>query len=118
MVLDSLTSALSRIGCKVLYKRTFMSNLSLLRKRGNTSKQFGGSLPVEKVQELASRNLKDAPLRYIRPDVEFDEVSIDKSLQIPVIDTSKLVDNQLGQDDNKELAKLHVACRDWGTFQV
>ncbi|XVE57489.1 hypothetical protein DITRI_Ditri04bG0095200 [Diplodiscus trichospermus] len=72
---------------------------------------FGGSLPVENVQALASKNLKDIPSRYIRPEVEFDVVSIDESLQIPVIDMSKL-----GQDD--EQRKFHMACREWGFFQL
>jgi len=79
-------------------------------------KDLGGSLPVENVQALASKNLKDVPSRYIRPQVQFDEVSIDESLHIPVIDMSKLVADQLGQQD--ELAKLHLACKEWGFFLV
>lgn len=77
---------------------------------------LGGSLPVDNVQSLASKNLKDIPLRYIRPDVEADQVLPDDSLQIPVIDMSKLVISQLGYED--ELAKLHSACKDWGFFQL
>ncbi|GMJ12478.1 SENESCENCE-RELATED GENE 1, senescence-related gene 1 [Hibiscus trionum] len=73
--------------------------------------EFGGSLPVENVQSLASKNLKDIPSRYIRPEVEFDVVSIDESFQIPVIDMSKL-----GHDDEQK--KLHSACKDWGFFQL
>ncbi|OMO93129.1 Plant peroxidase [Corchorus olitorius] len=72
---------------------------------------FGGSLQVDNVQSLASQNLKDIPSRYIRPELEVDVVSIDESLQIPVIDMSKL-----GQDD--ELEKLHSACKHWGFFQL
>ncbi|KAK8614201.1 hypothetical protein V6N13_122570 [Hibiscus sabdariffa] len=72
--------------------------------------EFGGSLPVENVQSLASKNLEDIPSRYIRPEVEFDVVSIDKSFQIPVIDMRKL-----GHDDEQK--KLHFACKDWGFFQ-
>ncbi|KAK8323549.1 hypothetical protein V6Z11_A12G244900 [Gossypium hirsutum] len=37
-----------------------------------------GSLPVENVQALASKNLNNIPSRYIRPKVEFDVVSIDE----------------------------------------
>ncbi|KAI9177740.1 hypothetical protein LWI28_018609 [Acer negundo] len=74
---------------------------------------YGGSLPVENVQALAS-NLDDIPLRYIRPELQSDEVLINGSLQIPVIDLSKLVDN----DNDDELAKLHSACKDWGFFQL
>ncbi|KAL4324530.1 hypothetical protein GQ457_11G021290 [Hibiscus cannabinus] len=73
--------------------------------------EFGGSLPVENVQSLASKNLKDIPSRYIRPEVEFDVVSIDESFQIPVIDMSKL-----GHDDEQK--KLHFACKGWGFFQL
>ncbi|WRX17241.1 Oxoglutarate/iron-dependent dioxygenase - like 10 [Theobroma cacao] len=72
---------------------------------------FGGSLPVENVQALASKNLKDIPSRYIRPEVEFDVIALDESLEIPVIDMSKL-----GHAD--ELEKLHLACKDWGFFQL
>lgn len=79
-------------------------------------KALGGSLPVENVQALASKTLKDIPPRYIRPETDFDEVSIDESHQIPVIDMNKLVANQLGHDN--EMAKLHLACKDWGFFQV
>ena len=74
-------------------------------------KGFGGSLPVENVQALASNNLKDIPSRYIRPEIESDVVSIDESLKIPMIDMSKL-------DHDDEQKKLHLACKDWGFFQV
>lgn len=79
--------------------------------------EFGGSIPVDNVQALASKELKNIPDRYIRNEIESEEVLTDESLQIPVIDISKLVvAGQAGYDD--ELAKLHVACRDWGFFQV
>ncbi|KAE8657262.1 S-norcoclaurine synthase 1 [Hibiscus syriacus] len=71
-----------------------------------------GYLPVENVQSLASKNLKNIPPRYIRPEVEFDVVSVDESLQIPVIDMSKL------DDDVDEQKKLHLACKYWGFFQL
>nr|XP_043627330.1 S-norcoclaurine synthase 1-like [Erigeron canadensis] len=79
--------------------------------------EYGGSIPVDNVQALASKDLKDIPIRYIRPEIESEEVLTDESLQIPVIDISKLiVAGQPGYDD--ELAKLHVACKDWGFFQL
>ncbi|KAI3804335.1 hypothetical protein L1987_25797 [Smallanthus sonchifolius] len=79
--------------------------------------EYGGSIPVANVQALASKDLKDIPIRYIRPEIESEEILADESLQIPVIDISKLtVIGQPGYDD--ELAKLHVACRDWGFFQL
>ncbi|KAK8603830.1 hypothetical protein V6N13_096299 [Hibiscus sabdariffa] len=76
----------------------------------STVQQFH-SLPVENVQALASNNLENVPSRYIRPEVEFDVVSVDESLQIPVIDMSKL-------DHDDEQKKLHLACKDWGFFQL
>ncbi|KAI3691736.1 hypothetical protein L6452_31538 [Arctium lappa] len=83
----------------------------------NNGSEYGGSIPVDNVQALASKDLKDVPIRYIRPEIESDEVLTDESLQIPVIDISKLcVARERGYDD--ELAKLHVACRDWGFFQL
>ncbi|KAL4348068.1 hypothetical protein GQ457_17G020260 [Hibiscus cannabinus] len=69
------------------------------------------SLPVENVQTLAAKNLKNIPSRYIRPEFESDMVSAEESLQIPVIDMSKL-------DHDDEQTKLHFACKDWGFFQL
>ncbi|KAK2985051.1 hypothetical protein RJ640_016971 [Escallonia rubra] len=77
---------------------------------------LGGSLPVENVQALASKNPKDIPLRYIRLELESDELLVDGSLQIPVIDMSNLVIGEVGYDE--ELAKLHRACKEWGFFQL
>lgn len=75
--------------------------------------EFGGSLPVESVQALASKKLDQIPPRYIRPDVETEKILVDGSLQIPVIDMCKLE-----RQDTDELAKLHFACKEWGFFQV
>lgn len=47
---------------------------------------FGGSLSVENVQALASNNLKEIPPRYLWPEMEYEEFSIEESLHIPVID--------------------------------
>ncbi|KAM5573304.1 S-norcoclaurine synthase 1 [Rosa sericea] len=80
-------------------------------------KDLGGSLPVENVQALASNNLKDIPRRYLRPEAEIEQISIEDSLQIPVVDMDKLIGNiPLFHDD--ELAKLHLACKEWGFFQL
>lgn len=75
-------------------------------------KVYGGSLPVENVQALAS-NSKDIPIRLIRPELEDKQVLADGSLHVPVIDMSKLQD-----DDDDELADFHLACKDWGFLQV
>lgn len=80
---------------------------------------YGGSLPVENVQALASENLKEIPSRYVRPEAEFDQVSVeDHSLEIPTIDMSELLDEKHPLSPPEELARLHSACRDWGFFQV
>ncbi|KAM3000838.1 hypothetical protein FF2_037202 [Malus domestica] len=76
-------------------------------------KDLGGSLPVENVQALASSTLKEIPPRYIRPEIQHEPASVEDSLQIPVVDTNKLND-----DDVDELAKLHLACKEWGFFQL
>ncbi|CAN1746403.1 S-norcoclaurine synthase 1 [Linum perenne] len=79
--------------------------------------QLGGSIAVPSVQQLASES-KDGhvPIKYIRPELELDQVSTDGSHHIPVIDMTKLA----GSDDAaaEESAKLHSACKDWGFFQV
>ncbi|CAI9095467.1 OLC1v1031422C1 [Oldenlandia corymbosa var. corymbosa] len=82
----------------------------------NAKKDFGGSLPVENVQELASTDLQNIPHRYIRPEINPDEVSTDESSQIPIIDVAKLTCECLGYE--LEMAKLHQACEEWGFFQV
>ncbi|KAK6935019.1 Non-hem dioxygenase N-terminal domain [Dillenia turbinata] len=76
-------------------------------------KEFGGSIPVQNVQDLASKNLNVIPDRYLRPELDVDDVFLDESLQIPIIDMSKLVDNHVA-----ELMKLDYACKEWGFFQL
>ncbi|KAF9625886.1 hypothetical protein IFM89_027663 [Coptis chinensis] len=78
-------------------------------------RKFGGSLPVENVQALAAKELKDIPDHYVRPELDSDVISIDESLEIPVIDLSRLLDQQFACE---ELAKLHAACQDWGFFHL
>ncbi|WCJ20677.1 2-oxoglutarate (2OG) and Fe(II)-dependent oxygenase superfamily protein [Euphorbia peplus] len=80
---------------------------------GTITKNLESSLPVENVQNLASKNLIELPSRYIRPELEFDPISKDDSLQIPVVDMTKL-----GHQDENEMALLHTACQDWGFFQL
>ncbi|CAN1173701.1 2-oxoglutarate-dependent dioxygenase 11 [Linum perenne] len=84
---------------------------------------LGGSLAVPNVQQLASESKDDhVPIRYIRPELELDQVFTDGSHQIPVINMSKLAavagDDADGEDADEESSKLHSACRDWGFFQV
>ncbi|MBA0773298.1 hypothetical protein Gotri_008585, partial [Gossypium trilobum] len=47
------------------------------------SRALAGSLPVDSVQALASKNLKNIPSRYIRPEIEFEVVPIDESCNTP-----------------------------------
>lgn len=85
---------------------------------------YGGSLPVESVQDLASKDLKEIPHRYLRQEAELGDVVSGEernSFRIPVIDMSKLVDENyqcLFGDGHDEMARLHYACKDWGFFQV
>ncbi|CAI9095451.1 OLC1v1031405C1 [Oldenlandia corymbosa var. corymbosa] len=75
----------------------------------------GVSLLVENVQELASKNSKEIPHRYIRSAlIPADEVSVNDSWQIPVIDMSKVNSHEY----QTEMSKLHQACKDWGFFQL
>ncbi|KAK9118027.1 hypothetical protein Scep_016120 [Stephania cephalantha] len=84
----------------------------------SSRREIGGSLPVENVQELAStKELNSVPDRYVRPELAFDVVCVDDdSLKIPVIDLTRLNDDQ--QFAHEELAKLHHACENWGFFQL
>ncbi|CAN1173731.1 S-norcoclaurine synthase 1 [Linum perenne] len=83
-----------------------------------TDVELGGSIAVPNVQQLASES-KDGhvPIRYIRPELELDQVSTDGSHQIPVIDMIKLAGGG-GGDADEQSTKLHSACKDWGFFQV
>lgn len=85
----------------------------------NGARDFGGSLPVQNVQALATEDLTEIPSRYIRPEFDSDVVvSADESLNIPVIDLSKLLLHQQQEVSTRELTNFHAACRDWGFFQV
>ena len=84
-----------------------------------TSVDHGGSLPpVENVQALASKNLKEIPPRYLRPEAELDPVAAEDSDHIPVIDVAKLHDDQHPFIKQGEMERLHSACTEWGFFQV
>ena len=76
------------------------------------SRELGGSIPVANVQALASSNSGDIPFRDHRSELQSEEVLVDESLQIPTIDMRKLM------VDDDEIGKLHLACKEWGFFQV
>ncbi|KAG8382478.1 hypothetical protein BUALT_Bualt05G0081400 [Buddleja alternifolia] len=54
---------------------------------------IGGSLPVENVQELASRSLNHIPDRYIRSQLELhdDILAVQQPLQIPIWSCSSVI---------------------------
>ncbi|XP_048132572.1 protein SRG1-like [Rhodamnia argentea] len=82
--------------------------------------KLGGSLPVSCVQELAKEAITEVPSRYIRADQDHPLMHDDHGsllLQVPVIDMSKLSSGDLDLMES-ELENLHVACRDWGFFQL
>ncbi|KAL5081409.1 hypothetical protein RYX36_009830 [Vicia faba] len=80
-------------------------------------KNFSGtSLLVPSVQELAKNNISEIPQRYIQSQLEELVINeTDNVLEIPVIDMNKLLSLEFGSE---ELAKLHLACKDWGFFQL
>ncbi|XP_014519780.1 probable 2-oxoglutarate/Fe(II)-dependent dioxygenase [Vigna radiata var. radiata] len=61
------------------------------------------------VKELAKKALSKVPERYVLPNI--DPPILSKSDQIPVIDLANLF-------LPPELEKLHLACKQWGFFQV
>ncbi|MFS7989534.1 putative (S)-norcoclaurine synthase [Helianthus anomalus] len=78
---------------------------------------FGVSLPVPNVQELAKKPLERVPPRYTRPDQDSPIISSPTSSrpQLPIIDMERLSSKCYV---HSEIEKLHLACRDWGFFQL
>ncbi|KAK7838455.1 protein srg1 [Quercus suber] len=77
---------------------------------------LGSSLPVPCVQELAKEALTTVPPRYVRLDQDPPFVSDTSSLpKVPVIDMQSLTSKDLM---DKEMEKLHHACKHWGFFQL
>jgi len=75
-----------------------------------------GSHPC--VKELAKEALTKVPERYVLPNIDPPILSNTHSLsdQIPVIDLANLF---LPQElKAPELENLHLACKQWGFFQV
>lgn len=80
---------------------------------------LGSSIPVPSVKELVSQSLDTVPHRYLRNiDADYPTAapfSDSSSLDVPILDLTKLVDPQY---QHLELQKLHDACKHWGIFQV
>ncbi|PWA68517.1 thebaine 6-O-demethylase [Artemisia annua] len=75
------------------------------------------SLVVPSVQELVKEPLTRIPPRYIRLDQDPPVISssLSSNPELPIIDMKRLL--SLDSVDS-ELEKLHLACRDWGFFQL
>lgn len=84
------------------------------------------SLSVPSVQELAKDPLlTTVPSRYVRHDQDpIIPYTTTSSLlpQVPIIDMNKLLlyssDHHDQEFMDSELEKLHLACKEWGFFQV
>lgn len=79
---------------------------------------FGKSLIVPSVQELAKQPLTNIPPRYVRPNQDPPIVSNDSSSlpTVPIIDLQTLIN---GTDlVDSELEKLHSASQNWGFFHI
>jgi len=80
------------------------------------------SILVPSVQELAKESSERVPDRYVRPfdDQERPILAVDDhvpqdndGLQVPIVNMEALLSG-----DGQELQKLHLACQEWGFFQV
>ncbi|MBA0706140.1 hypothetical protein Golax_018268 [Gossypium laxum] len=78
---------------------------------------FGKSIIVPSVQELAKDPIAKIPPRYLRPLQEQPHsISPNHHLpSVPIIDLQKLA---AGDFVDSELQRLHSACKKWGLFQV
>ncbi|KAK1556549.1 hypothetical protein Q3G72_007367 [Acer saccharum] len=77
---------------------------------------FGSSLPVPYVQELAKEPLTAVPLRYVHTDQDPPFISnTTSSPQVPVVDLIRLLS---GDSMESELEKFNYACQKWGFFQL
>ncbi|KDP22220.1 hypothetical protein JCGZ_26051 [Jatropha curcas] len=79
--------------------------------------RLGSTVLVPSVKEIAKDQLISIPPRYVRLDHQPPStVTNSTSLpQIPVIDMAKLFPQQFL---DSELQKFHLACKDWGFFQL
>eukprot|EP00249_Psilotum_nudum_P019012 c27062_g1_i1 orf=30-1169(-) len=73
--------------------------------------------PIQRVQALADSGLITVPSQYVRPEWERPDLveTVDRNLELPVIDLSSL------EDANRRrltLAELEHACEEWGFFQI
>ena len=77
---------------------------------------FGKSIIVPSVQELAKESLAEIPPRYTHSFRESPLIPDRSSfLSVPVVDLQCLA---TADTVDSELHRLHSACREWGFFQV
>ncbi|KAJ0792770.1 putative (S)-norcoclaurine synthase [Helianthus annuus] len=96
-------------------KRKERKNLNSLL-AGMATRNLGTSIPVASVKELVAQSPDAVPERYLRDvDGDCEYPTGDSSLQVPILDMTKLLHPQFHQ---LELQKLHHACKHWGIFQV
>ena len=94
-----------------------------MENHNDESINFGRSLIVPSVQELAKKSITKIPPRYVRQDhnqkpliTSSDDTS---NLSVPVIDLHTLFATDSGSSPySSELSKLHTAAKQWGFFQV
>jgi len=75
--------------------------------------KYGTSLLVPSVHELVKQPITKVPDQYLHPNQDPPDISNTTLPQVPVIDLSKLL-----SEDVTELEKLDDACKEWGFFQV
>lgn len=73
---------------------------------------FGKSLLVPSVLELAKEPIDKIPIRYVHHDQDPPSNDIHVP-SVPIVNLKSLL---TGESMNYELEKLHFACIDWGFF--
>ncbi|CAI9262980.1 unnamed protein product [Lactuca saligna] len=93
-----------------------------MENQNNEAINFGRSLIVPSVQELAKQSITKIPPRYVRQDNQkplFKSSDDTSTLSVPVIDLHTLFSTDPGSSTySSELNKLHTAAKEWGFFQV
>ncbi|KAM5586420.1 protein SRG1-like [Rosa sericea] len=99
------------------------------KKEDSSSWVYGGSHLVPCVQELAKNPITTIPRRYLQQDyndgdaqdqlnkINSDETRSSVQPEIPFIDFKKLLSQQESNNFD-ELSRLHLACKEWGFFQL
>ncbi|XP_062011745.1 protein SRG1-like [Rosa rugosa] len=101
-------------------------------KEESSSWVCGVSHLVPSVQELAKKPITTLPPRYIQQDlddgdardqknkIDSDDACSSVQPEIPTINFKKLLSRKESNSshDSDELARLHLACKEWGFFQL